>query len=121
MAIVKLSGTKIPKVKIKVGHAQPATYKIALKPNGKKRKNISMSNEADLADHPDITKISDLKGAELEWDVRVARATPNPTESYSIRVRIEQDGNLSENGFFKDEKEFGDALAHVYFDLVELR
>lgn len=121
MAIIKLNGNIIPKVIIKVGQAQPATYKINLKPKDKNKAIVSTSNEADLSMHSDVSENKDLKGAELEWDIRVLRATKEPTEKYSIRIRIEQDGNLVENGFFKDEGEFGEKLAHVYFDLVEFR
>src|SRR5262245_36875814 len=99
----------IPVVTIKVGNINPASYQISLQlPGETSSTTISTSNAADLSKVAGVTSIDKLIGAELTWDVRLVRIGNSPHEQYAIRVRIDQDGKLAENGFQQDNGEFGD-------------
>ncbi len=121
MARVKLDRTAaLPIVTIKVGNINPASYQISLQlPGETSSKTISTSNVADLSTVPGVDDIDKLIGAELTWDVRVVRIGNSANEPYSIRVRIDQNGKLAENGLQQDTGEFGDLHAHQYFELIE--
>ncbi len=93
MAAIQLNPEKgIPKVKIRVGYSQPATYKSWLKwPDGTKL-NLGNDNEIDLANAPNIKSVQDLAEKTFIWDVRVVSATGSANEKYSVSISFTQDG-----------------------------
>ena len=93
MAAIELNINRgIPKVKIKVGYSQPATYQSWLKSADGSKQNMGGNYEIDLADATGIEKAQDLADKTFAWDVRVIRVTGGEGERFYISVEFTQDG-----------------------------
>jgi len=92
MAAIELKKDKgIPKVKIDVGHNQPATCESWLQSSDGTKTSLGKAQEIDLAKAPGIETVQDLIDKTFIWEVRVINATGGANEKFHISVSFFQD------------------------------
>ena len=117
-APLKKNGS-LPIAKIIVGNAQPATYKNKLILANANRLDIGSGSEVDFSNVPGINTVQDLNQSTYKWDVRVIKATTNPSEVHNINVTITQDDTVVFNYDDPDNGEFGDNNAYIWTDEID--